>query len=288
MAATIACMPFAAQAQTPIVSTTLQTTIQGVPTTRDEDDLFDEVLASETKDPLIYSNKLFFDFNDGVDTFVMKPVAEGYRFVVPSYARARVTNFYNNLDEIPTFTNDVLQLNLYQATADFWRFAINSTVGIGGLFDVAAKTGLKHHRTDMGITFAKWGWTNSTYFVIPLLGPSTIRDAIALPIDFFTISAWTYINPWYLRYALLGVDIVNLRANLLENEELRKQISVDDYAFIRDAYLQHRNYQVELSHQMGIKQNPYIIWKGSSQTAKDTVTPEATPDVNYIGEAVEQ
>lgn len=193
------------------------------------------------QDPLEGYNRGMYVVNQKLDKYIFKPVAEGYRFILPAPVRKSVTNAFINLNEIPTFINSVLQANLYNSFTAAWRFAINSTLGIGGLFDVAAsQMDLPHQTTDLGVTFGKWGYKNSSYFVLPILGPSTIRDAVGLGINyqFFTVYPW--IDPSYVRYAVLSVNFVNERAQLLDLENARKAASLDPYAFDRSAYLQYR------------------------------------------------
>lgn len=191
------------------------------------------------QDPLEGFNRGTYAFNQQYDKILLKPVATIYHTVLPAPARKCVANFYDNLSNIPTFINNILQFEFYNATVTVWRFGINSTLGIGGLFDVAQHMDLPPQYTDLGITFAKWGYKNSSYFVIPFLGPSTIRDTVALPINYFA-TVYPWISPAYARYTLLGVNYVNLRSQFLDLDEARRAASLDPYAFDRSAYLQYR------------------------------------------------
>lgn len=193
------------------------------------------------QDPLEGYNRGMYAFNQKIDNYLFKPIAQGYRFILPAPVRKGVTNAFINLNEIPTFINSVLQANLYNSFNAAWRFAINSTMGIGGLFDVAGSyMDIPHKTTDLGVTFGIWGYKNSSYFVLPILGPSTIRDAIGLAVNyqFFTVYPW--IDPAYARYAVLSVNFVNERAQLLDLDEARKAASLDPYSFDRSAYMQYR------------------------------------------------
>ena len=230
-------------------------------TDTEEDDIMDKVLAPNPvyteQDKLYKYNHAVYTFNSKLDKYVLKPVAKTYAYIIPSFIRTGVTNFFNNLSEIPTVINDVLQLDIYQGLADSWRFVFNTTLGIGGLFDIAQYTGLEPHQNDLGITFAQWGWKDSGYFVIPLLGPSTIRDAVSLPIN-TVMTIWLYV-PWYVGYPGFALDITSIRANQLPADPILKQLAVDPYNFLRDAYMQHRNYQIGIEGNMSIDTDPYVL-----------------------------
>nr|MCH9717891.1 VacJ family lipoprotein [Gammaproteobacteria bacterium] len=139
-------------------------------------------------DPYEAINRKIYDFNMKFDKHIVQPPTKLYVKAIPSPVRAGINNIYNNINMLPTFANDVLQADFQQAILDFWRFVINSSMGIGGIFDVASQCKLPQHENDLGITFAKWGDTNSPYVMIPFLGPSTIRDGMGLLFDytFFT------------------------------------------------------------------------------------------------------
>lgn len=200
--------------------------------------------AAPEKDPLKPYNKAMFHFNDALDHLLLKPIAQAYLNITPKPITNRVSNFYDNLSTLPTIGNDLLQADFRQATSDTWRFLINTTVGLLGLFDVASSIGLPEHSEDMGLTFAEWGWTQSTYVVLPLFGPSTVRDALGKPIDQL-MSVYPYIRNVPLRNSLYAMSIVNLRANLLELQGVINQASLDPYVFQRNAYLQRRAYLIK-------------------------------------------
>jgi phospholipid-binding lipoprotein MlaA len=185
-----------------------------------------------------------FKFNEVVDAVTLKPIAQVYDAVLPNFAKKRIGNAYSNIDEVPAIINDVLQARIGWAIADFWRLFFNTTLGIGGLFDVATHFGLKGRRQDLGLTFARWGIKHSPYFIIPILGRSTVRDGVAqfLNYEFFTV--YPYINPLGLRYSIWGLGKVNTRAELLPTDKLVKQ-AFDPYVFVRNAYLQHREHLID-------------------------------------------
>lgn len=195
----------------------------------------------DPSDPYQNFNRPVYKFNEHVDTYILKPVATVYDKIMPWPAKDGVTNFFSNLNEIPTVFNDLLQGNFYQATSDTWRLLINTTLGIGGLFDVASHMDLPKNNEDFGLTLAKWGYTNSNYLVLPFLGPSTVRDTLGLPVNYVT-SIYPYIDT-NTSTALYATDVVNRRSNLLPYDRVWKQ-AFDPYVFVRDAYLQHRNKQI--------------------------------------------
>lgn len=197
-----------------------------------------------TKDPYQTFNRHAFEMNQTVDKVIYKPVATIYKTVMPDFAERGVSNFFDNLATIPIIANDLFQFKGYQGAQDTWRLLINSTVGVLGVFDVASKIGLPPHQNDFGMTLAKWGFRNSNYFVIPFLGPSTVRDTMGLGVDTFELSVYPYIQNVPLRNGLLILDFVQTRAQLLQFENVMDQAAVDPYVFQRNAYLQRREYLI--------------------------------------------
>ena len=192
-------------------------------------------------DPLENYNRPMFAFNMCVDHLVLRPVAKTYNFFTPQFVQQGVTNVWENVNEINTFTNDILQANFRYVPLDFWRFVINSTIGLGGLFDVATKAGLSPHVESFGLTLAKWrGGKPSSYFVIPFFGPSTITNAIGFAFDYYT-TPWPYIQNQTINYVYHGIKFVNIRSQLLPADKM-VDTAFDPYVFVRSAYLQ-RNLQ---------------------------------------------
>ncbi len=200
--------------------------------------------AQAIKDPYEKFNRAMFTFNDKLDKYALKPIAKGYDKIMPRPASKGVSHFFKNLGTLPTIANDLLQGNFYQATSDSWNFLLNSTVGIGGLFDVAPSFGLSDNKEDFGLTLAKWGYLNSDYFVIPFLGPSTIRDAVARPVDYLS-SFYTYVDDVALRNSMEGLKIIDKRAQLLRFQDTYQALALDPYVLMRSAYFQRRNYLIE-------------------------------------------
>jgi phospholipid-binding lipoprotein MlaA len=196
---------------------------------------------TDPQDPYESVNRKIFAFNKVVDKVVFRPIAKVYDFVLPWPVKRGVNNFFSNFGEVRNVVNDILQFEFPQAISDTARFVINSTIGIGGLFDVATCMGVEANYEDFGTTLYKWGAKKSPYFVIPFLGPSTIRDAVALPITYEFMTFWPYIDPQELRYGMLGVDLIDRRSKLLPGDKVVDQ-AFDSYTFVRDAYLQRRSY----------------------------------------------
>jgi phospholipid-binding lipoprotein MlaA len=207
--------------------------------------------AADTSSSLSGYNHVVFQFNDFLDRAFLKPVATLYSKIVPRPLHQGISNVFSNIDNIPTVINDVLQLRLYHTLSDSWRFFINSTVGILGFFDVASHIGLKPHHEDFGLTMARWGYTDSNYFVVPFFGPGTIRDVIGWPIDYFFFSIYPYISNTKVRYSVYALGVVDRRSNLLQYQDVLEQVAVDRYSFMRSAYLQHRQHQIVENQKSG-------------------------------------
>jgi len=204
-------------------------------------------VGGNPKDPFERYNRAMFSFNDSVDKAVVKPVATGYRKVVPQFARTGVTDFFSNAGDVWIGVNNVLQGKIGPGASDFGRFAINTTVGIGGLFDVASKAGLHKHNEDFGQTLGRWGMGSGPYVVLPLFGPSDVRDGLGLAVDMYG-NPLRYVNNVPTRNELYGVRLVDQRANLLDASRLMEEAALDPYAYVRSAYLQHRRSLVYDGH----------------------------------------
>lgn len=195
-------------------------------------------------DPYENYNRHAFKLNQTLDTIFFKPIATVYKIVLPWPVTKGISNFFSNLEQVPTIINDLLQANFYDATTDTWRLLINTTVGIGGFVDVASYINLPAHSQDFGLTLAKWGYRSSAYFVVPILGPRTVRDAISWPINYGVFSVYPYINDISWRNGLSAGSFINARAQLLDFDQTIRQASFDPYVFQRNAYLQRRNYLI--------------------------------------------
>ncbi len=190
-------------------------------------------------DPWVSVNRNIYTFNDRVDTYVLKPTADAYRFVTPRFVRNRVTDFFDNVSYPGVVLNDLLQGKFSQSLHDTTRFVINTVWGLGGLFDVASQMDIRSHNEDFGQTLAVWGVGEGPYIVIPVLGPSTTRDVWQYPAGVAT-NPITYYATGAVSWPLFGLRIINTRANLEQANQLRNEAAVDPYAFTRSAYQQYR------------------------------------------------
>ena len=198
------------------------------------------IFGEEINDPFEDLNRDIFIFNEKLDEKLLKPAALTYRKVTPQFARTGVTNFFNNLEEIDTTINQVLQGEIKYAFNDAGRFVINSSIGLFGLIDVASKMGLEKHEEDFGQTLGVWGFDSGPYIMIPFLGPSNPRDLLSRPISSF-LSGTFAMEDNDVKITLVGIDALETRERLLDAETL---IIGDKYIFVKDAYIQSREYEI--------------------------------------------
>ncbi|ADJ27271.1 MlaA family lipoprotein [Nitrosococcus watsonii] len=194
-------------------------------------------------DPFEGFNRAIYKFNDAADRYVMKPIAKGYDKVVPTPVDKGITNVFSNLNDLIVGLNGILQGKFQQGLTDFARFLANSTVGIGGLFDVATSGGMVKHDEDFGQTLGVWGFNTGPYLVLPLLGASNIRDGVGLGVDALTWPV-SYMGNFGTRLGLAGIRTVDLRADLLEATDILKEAALDPYVYTREAFLQRRKFLV--------------------------------------------
>jgi len=199
----------------------------------------------EKIDPFERVNRVVFSFNETADQYVIKPIAEGYKFVLPELVRTGVTNFFSNINDVLIGANNLLQGKPANAASDIGRFFINSTVGILGLFDVATDMGLDKNREDFGQTLGVWGFSDGPYIVLPFFGASNVRDTVGFVVD---VEADFMINTNKLnsdeKIAINSLRIINRRADLLDAGQLLEDAAFDKYSFLRDGYLQRRRNQI--------------------------------------------
>ena len=196
--------------------------------------------SEEVNDPFEDINRDIYEFNEKVDDAVLKPVAESYSNLPPK-VKIGITNFFNNLEEVDTSINQLLQGKPKKSINDFSRFVINSTVGLGGFIDVASKLGLERHEEDFGQTLAVWGVGEGPYIMLPILGPSTLRDTVSMPVSSF-LSVTFHMTETDVNIALKSIDAIETREKLLGVETL---VTGDKYDFIKDAYIQSVNYEIQ-------------------------------------------
>ncbi|MDY7559735.1 VacJ family lipoprotein [Pseudomonas sp. 10B1] len=193
------------------------------------------------EDPWEGVNRVIFRFNDTLDMYALKPLAQGYEFITPRFVEDGIHNFFNNIGDVRNFANDVLQAKPHAAGVDTARLLLNTTLGVAGFIDVGTRMGLQRNDEDFGQTLGYWGVSSGPYVMLPLLGPSTVRDGLARFPDTYD-SPYHYMNDISWRNSLEALDIVDTRASLLSAEKL---INGDKYTFIRNAYLQSREFKVK-------------------------------------------
>ena len=192
-------------------------------------------------DPWEGVNRSIFTFNDTLDTYALKPAAQGYQYVTPQFLEDGIHNVFNNIGDVGNLGNNLLQGKLEDAGVDTSRLIFNTSFGLLGFFDVATRMGLQRNDEDFGQTLGAWGVNSGPYVVLPLLGPSTVRDTAAiLPQSY--LQPYGYMDHVPTRNVTRGVDVIDTRASLLSAEKL---ISGDKYSFIRNAYLQNREFKVK-------------------------------------------
>lgn len=191
---------------------------------------------AEENDPYENVNRKVFAFNEFMDKWLLKPVAKGYRFITPSFVDTGVSNFFDNLGEVRNLVNGGLQGDGNHALTSTGRLLVNSTVGLGGLFDVASEWGLEERKEDFGQTLAVWGVGDGPYIVLPFLGGGNLRDSFSRIPDVY-LSPVTYVDDVPTRNSLRALDLIDTRADLIDAEAF---VSGDRYTFLRDIIAQQR------------------------------------------------
>lgn len=200
--------------------------------------VFSQESESNNTDPFEDINRIVFNISDDLDQAVLRPAAEFYSEYTPLFLKNGITNVFSNLSEVDTIVNQLLQGKVWYAAQDTGRFVINSTIGIGGFFDIASRAGLEKHDEDFGQTLGYWGVPSGFYLFVPFLGPTTLRDMLAKPTSWF-LSGNFSVSDEEASIILNVLDVIETRERLLIAENL---IVGDKYDFVRDAYLQSREY----------------------------------------------
>lgn len=195
--------------------------------------------SAETSDPFQPYNRVMHQFNDTLDAAILKPVATVYDAITPDPISQGVGNVFSNLADVKVVLNDLLQFKFAQAGSDLHRLLVNSTVGIGGIFDVATLSGIEKHHEDFGQTLGHWGVSSGPYIVLPLFGPSTVRDAVGLVTD-SVVDPVMQIDHVPSRNEIITARIIDQRAGLLAVGKVIDAAAIDEYSYIRDGYLQRR------------------------------------------------
>ncbi|MGH8558409.1 MAG: MlaA family lipoprotein [Methylococcales bacterium] len=199
--------------------------------------------GTDPRDPWEKWNRGVQSFNDSADDYVLKPVAQGYQWITPSFVDRGVTNFFSNIGDIRVTLNDFLQFKVGQGSEDFTRFLINTTLGAGGLVDVGALLEFEQHDEDFDQTLGAWGTPTGPYLVLPLIGPSSPRGALGLVGD-AAVNPVAYINFPAVSLGLTGVKHTDQRADLLSASKIVDEAALDRYEFLRNAYLQRREFLI--------------------------------------------
>lgn len=199
---------------------------------------------ADDEDPWRRMNEGTHEFNEGFDRYFFEPVSKGWDWVMPQVVQDGVGNFFENLLVPRTILNDVLQGEIGSSLKHSGRFVVNTTLGIGGLIDVAGATGIDHDPEDFGQTLGVWGVGSGPYLVLPFLGPSTLRDTTALPLDYAANPAF-WVDEGVVTGSATAIDLTNRRAGALEEIAENRASSVNFYVFVRDAYLQNREKNVQ-------------------------------------------
>lgn len=227
----------------------------------------------DPRDPWERVNRVSYNVTDKVDRAVLKPTAKAYRAVTPNFVETGVSNFFDNISYPRVFVNDLLQAKFNSAMHDTGRFLLNTTIGVGGLFDPATSAGLQKNDEDFGQTMGRWGMPSGPYVFIPLMGPSTLRDTVGkLPDQFASPLRSRYIDNSSVRYGLLGLNLLNSRAQLLDAEKALDGV-FDRYALLRNVYLQQREYKVR----DGNVPEDNSMEEFPDEPAGDSATKDATP-----------
>ena len=213
-------------------------------------------------DPWEPFNRSVFEFNEGLDAYLLKPVVAGYRFVLPEFVRDGIYNFFSNYGDIYNIFYNLLQGKPGFAFNDFMRVAVNTTMGLGGFIDLATPGGLEKHKEDWGQTFGVWGVPAGPYVVLPFFGPSNVRDTFGTVADLESDYLFKYVKDVGLRNSITGLRVINARNTYYEAGDLLDGAAIDKYSFMRDAYIQRRQYQINEGRddeepQMPVYENPY-------------------------------
>ena len=195
---------------------------------------------ADPRDPLEPVNRSIHNFNEGVDKYAMKPLAEGYRAVAPSFVETGVRNFFSNLDDVTVLANNLLQFKLEEGTSDFLRLALNSSLGLLGLLDIGTEIGLRKHNEDFGQTLGRWGFETGPYLVLPFFGPSDFRDTAGLAVDKLYTDPLLHIEDIGIRNRTYLLSAISSRADLLDAKAAVEAAALDGYEFTRDFYLERR------------------------------------------------
>ncbi|KOR30040.1 ABC transporter, partial [Achromatium sp. WMS1] len=197
----------------------------------------------DPRDPLESYNRTMFKFNSDVDEALWQPIAKGYYAITPAPIDRGITNFFNNLKDVGSAANNLLQFKFSRAASDIGRFLINSTAGILGFMDIASRLNLPSYKEDFGQTLGFWGLGPGPYIVLPMLGPSNLRDSVSIIPDWYA-SPTTYTKDPAVSWSTKSLNIIDMRSDLLDASKILNDAALDPYTFTRNAYLQKRRNDV--------------------------------------------
>ena len=201
--------------------------------------------VKDERDPIEGFNRSMYNFNEGMDKVLFNPVAKLYQAITPDFVEKGISNFFNNIDDISIIANDILQLKIGQAYMDTARFVFNSTLGLAGFRDVSSQMGLEKHDEDFGQTLAVWGVGAGPYIVVPIFGPTTLRDSTSLVVDDVLLNPVTYLNNNdALKAGILTLNFIDIKADLLTANDLIDEAALDQYEFTKNAYFSRRESQI--------------------------------------------
>lgn len=224
-------------------------------------------------DPWEKTNRVTYQLNDGLDKYALKPAADTYVKVIPKPVRTGLGNGFDNLGYFNVIANDFLQAKWNQGWSDSGRMAINSSLGIAGIFDVAGPWGLSSHENDFGLTLGQWGCQTGPYLVLPLFGPSTVRDGAGIPVEFATDPTTYLCLPMRYVIPLYSVEAIDTRSRAEKEIRFRNAAAIDQYVFTRDAYMQYRQAQL---HNQTPTTGPSIYDEESNEPATAPATAATT------------
>lgn len=213
----------------------------------------------DPRDPWQPYNRAVFKFNTDFDNAFMKPAAQGYQYITPEPLNRGITNFFNNIADVTSAVNNALQFKLSRAGSDVGRLLVNSTVGLVGFFDVATNMGIPSYKEDFGQTLGYWGIEQGPYFVLPVLGPSSVRDTVGFAGD-VVVDPFFSLNEDEIYWSFIGLRAIDKRADLLAAGDLLDEAALDRYAFVRDAYLQRRHSQVHDGNPPRVDDEDDLFW----------------------------
>ena len=201
--------------------------------------------VKDERDPIEGFNRSMYSFNHGIDKVLFNPIAKLYQAITPDFVEKGISNFFNNIDDISIIANDILQLKIGQAYMDTARFVFNSTLGLAGFRDVSSQMGLEKHDEDFGQTLAVWGVGAGPYLVVPIFGPTTLRDSTSLVVYDVLLNPVTYLNNNdALKAGILTLNFIDIKADLLTANDLIDEAALDQYEFTKNAYFSKRESQI--------------------------------------------